>query len=331
MHHSTPILIIHQGALGDLVMSLPALYSLRLFYEGVPWTMVGNPETLSLLHNRFYGQDVISFHQKEWAHLFQEDTEIPQMFKRYLSSFQKAFLFSAHQPERLIQGLNRAGLKNIFCLPSYPDIQKGIILKNLQREILESENIPWLEPEKTLFPVPEDLRKAFEYLRNNLRLEEGRSLWAIHPGSGSRHKNWPLERFLETAGKLRERNQVQPIFLSGPVEQETDPVSISAIQNQGFLIARNLSLPVLAGVLSYCSGYLGNDSGVSHLAAALGIPTVVIFGPTDPVFWSPQGTAVKILSSNCSCAPCARETRQSCPTKECLTSLSVQEVLEAIG
>ena len=76
---SAPILIIHQGALGDLMMSLPALYSLRLFHEGIPWTMAGNPETLSLLHHRFYAQEIVSIHQKEWAWLFQEETEIPQI------------------------------------------------------------------------------------------------------------------------------------------------------------------------------------------------------------------------------------------------------------
>ena len=293
--------------------------------------MAGNPETLSLLHNRFYAQESISIQQKEWAWLFQEDCEIPEMFRQYLSAFQKAYLFSAHQPEVLIRGLNRAGLEKVFWIPSFPDVQNKVPVQTLQREILESENIPWLTPEKTIFPVPEDLRKAREYLRNNLRFEEGQPLWAIHPGSGSRHKNWPMERFLETAGKLRDRKQVQPIFLSGPVEQETDSVSISTIQTQGFPIISNLSLPVLAGVLSCCSGYLGNDSGISHLAAALEIPTVVVFGPTDPSFWSPRGITVRILSPDCSCAPCAREIMQNCLTKKCLDALSVQQVLEGVG
>ncbi len=325
------LLIIHQGALGDLMMSLPALYSLRLFYDGVPWTMAGNLETLSLLHNRFYAQEIISIQKKEWAWLFQEDSRLPEKFRQFLSSFSKAYVFSAHHPEIWIRGLNRAGVKKVCCIPSFPDVQQGFNLQSLQRRILESENIPWRAPEKTIFPIAEDLQKARVYLRKQLGLEEGRPLWAIHPGSGSPHKNWPLARFLETAGKLRDHQRIQPIFLLGPVEQETDSSLISTIQTQGFPIVRNISLPVLAGVLSYCRGYLGNDSGISHLAAAVGIPTVVIFGPTDPAFWSPQGTAVKILSPNCSCAPCDRETMKNCLMKECLASLKVQQVLEVIG
>jgi hypothetical protein len=311
-------------------MSLPALYSLREFHAG-PWTIAGNQEILSLLDNRFYAQRTISIHQKDWAWFFQEDGRLPEKFGQFLSTFQKAYVFSAHRPEIWIRGLNRAGVKKICWIPSFPDVQRGFNLQSLQRKTLDSENIPWLAPKKTVFPTTEDLQKARAYLFEHLDLEETRPLWAIHPGSGSLHKNWPLERFLETAGNLREHQRIQPIFLSGPVEQETDSISISAIQTQGSPIVKNQSLPVLAGILSYCCGYLGNDSGISHLAAALGIPTVVIFGPTDPAFWSPQGTEVKILSPNCSCAPCDRETMQNCPTKECLTSLNVQQVLEVIG
>ena len=119
----------------------------------------------------------------------------------FLSSFPKAYVFSAHRPEIWIRGLNRAGVKKIGWIPSFPDIQQGFKLQSLQRKILDSENIPWLAPEKTVFPITEDLQKARAYLFKHLRLEEARPLWAIHPGSGSPHKNWPLARFLETARK----------------------------------------------------------------------------------------------------------------------------------
>ena len=138
--------------------------------------------------------------------------------------FPKPMCFPPINPEMWIRGLNRAGVKKVCWIPSFPDVQQGFNLQSLQRKILDSENIPWLPPEKTIFPLAEDLWKARVYLRINLRLEETRPLWAIHPGSGSPHKNWPLFRFLETAGKLRDHQRIQPIFLSGPVEQETDSI-----------------------------------------------------------------------------------------------------------
>lgn len=311
-------------------MSLPALYSLRRFSSQAPWTMVGNPETLSLLYRRFYVQNSVSMHRKVWATLFQEELITSDPFRRYLSSFQKAYLFSSREPEVLIRGLNRAGIKKTFWIPSFPDVQKGISLQALQKEILAFNNIPWVETGKTLFLNPEDLQKGRDYLE---RLPPGKgkgSWWAIHPGSGSPRKNWPWERFLGVAQAISSRNRVQPFFLFGPVEEETPQEMVRGIEAQGFPILRNMALPVLAGVLSHCAGYLGNDSGVSHLAAALGVPTVILFGPTDPETWAPKGKQVKILRPDLPCAPCSLEAARSCPEKKCLLALSLNQVLDAI-
>ncbi|MFH0789970.1 MAG: glycosyltransferase family 9 protein [Pseudomonadota bacterium] len=105
---------------------------------------------------------------------------------------------------------------------------------------------------------------------------------------------------------------------------------VKAIEAQGFPILKKSALPILAGVLSHCVGYLGNDSGVSHLAAALGVPTVNLFGPTDPAYWAPQGKDVTILTAGLPCAPCSPEVVKLCPEKECLLSLSVNLVLDRI-
>jgi ADP-heptose:LPS heptosyltransferase len=330
MNLSKPILIIHQGALGDLIMSLPALYSLRLFYGETSWTMAGNPETLSLLLHRFYAQEVVSIHQKEWALLFQEEIPIPDRFRRFLSSFQKAYLFSNSKPETLIRGLARAGLEKVLWIPSFPDVQQNHSLQSLQKEILKSENIPWVESEEIVFPTPEDLWTAQEYLSREFKSEKVLPLWAIHPGSGSSHKNWPLERFLDVAQELKACNKAQPIFILGPVEQETSPGTVKMIEPRGFPILRNMTLPILAGVLSCCAGYLGNDSGVSHLAAAVGLPTVVLFGPTDPFFWGPKGGKVRILSPSIPCSPCMEDIKRLCTEKTCLTDLTVHQVLNTI-
>ncbi len=292
--------------------------------------MAGNPETLALLHRRFYAQEVVSIHQKDWAGLFQEKLKVPDRFRDFLSSFQKAYLFSANKPEVLIQGLASAGLAKTVWIPSFPDVQQNLSLQSLQKEILKSEKIPWVESEKTIFPAPDDLREAKEYLRRTLKSGEGLPLWAMHSGSGSPHKNWPLEGFLEVAQELRSLKKAQPVFLMGPVEQETSPETVETIKARGFPILGGMTLPVLAGVLSQCAGYLGNDSGVSHLAAALGLPTVVLFGPTDPIFWGPKGKKVRILSPSIACAPCAEDMRRSCTEKTCLTDLTVQQVLEII-
>lgn len=326
-----PILLIHQGALGDLILSLPAFYSLRIFSAHASWTIAGNLETLSLLEDRFYAQRIVSIHQKEWAALFQEEAGLPEPFHRFLASFQQAFVFSKRKPELFLRGLNRAGLKNVLWIPSQPDEERRLSLPAIQKEMLASQKIPWVEPEKTVFPNPDDLRKGRELLERVTSREGHQGPgWAIHPGSGSPNKNWPWERFLETASALDQRTGLRPFFLLGPVETETSREMTGKIENLGFPILRDISLPILAGLLSQCAGYLGNDSGVSHLAAALGIPAFLLFGPTDPEIWGPKGKNVKILSPDQPCAPCSLERARTCPEKECLFSLTVRQVLDWI-
>jgi heptosyltransferase III len=106
---------------------------------------------------------------------------------------------------------------------------------------------------------------------------------AVHPGSGSPRKNWPLDRFIDLAGRLSDD---RPWLLSlGPAEADAAP--------PGAVIARDVPPRLLGALLSHAGVYVGNDSGVSHLAAAWGAPTVALFGPTDPAVWSPRGPRVR--------------------------------------
>jgi ADP-heptose:LPS heptosyltransferase len=109
---------------------------------------------------------------------------------------------------------------------------------------------------------------------------------AVHPGSGSPAKNWPLDRFREAARQL---SPARPwLLVLGPAEDDVVPPS-------GALVARSLPLRRLAAVLARAGLFLGNDSGVAHLAAACGTRTLALFGPTDPAQWAPVGRAVRTL------------------------------------
>lgn len=322
-----PILFIHQGALGDLILSLPALYSLRVSSPKASWTMAGNPETLFLLKDRFYVQEVVSIHRREWAALLQEEANLPEPFKRFLASFERAYVFTKKKPEVLIRGMNRSGVKKTIWLPSLPDVGQPHSLTARQKEVLASEHIPWVETDKLLFPGSEDLQKGREYLA---RLGGQGPWWAIHPGSGSPHKNWSWERFSETAQAISRLSGIKPFFILGPAEMEAFPELAEKISGLGFPVLTDAPLPILAGVLSHCAGYLGNDSGISHLAAALGLQVVVLFGPTDPKIWRPRGKKVTILQPDWPCAPCSLEAARTCPEKACWQSLLVGQVLDRI-
>ena len=109
---------------------------------------------------------------------------------------------------------------------------------------------------------------------------------AVHPGSGSPSKNWPTSRFLEAAGRLA---GPEPwLLVAGPAEAGLEAP-------RGAILAREWPLRVLGAALARAGLFLGNDSGVSHLAAAAGAPTLALFGPTDPALWAPVGPRVTTL------------------------------------
>jgi ADP-heptose:LPS heptosyltransferase len=103
----------------------------------------------------------------------------------------------------------------------------------------------------------------------------------IHPFSGGPRKNWSLERYRELAQRL----EMPVCWCAGPEEQLDQAVRID-------------NLHELASWLSTARLYIGNDSGITHLAAAVGVPVVAIFGPTDPAVWAPRGERVRVVSGN---------------------------------
>lgn len=138
-------------------------------------------------------------------------------------------------------------------------------------------------------------------------------------------KVWPVERFGALARLLGKRTGWGAVVVGGAAERERS----SRILDDAGVVGRNLagecSLPELISVLRGARLVVGNDSGPAHLAAALGRPTVAVFGPTSVVWTAPRGRAVRIVGGEAECAPCMkRECPDGVPT--CLLSVSVEEV-----
>jgi heptosyltransferase III len=123
----------------------------------------------------------------------------------------------------------------------------------------------------------------------------------IHPFAARPDKTWPAERFIEVARHLN----LEPVFLSGPADNLTP--------FEKFRTSRE-SLKITKSLLSGASLFIGNDSGPAHIAAAFGVPVVVLFGPSDPVTWAPWRTESRVLTS-----------------PEGMSSITTDEVIVAVG
>jgi ADP-heptose:LPS heptosyltransferase len=145
-------------------------------------------------------------------------------------------------------------------------------------------------------PTQADKLRGMEILAENGVMPTTKAV-IIHPGSGGAHKCWHLDNFLAVA-KMLEKEGTDTVFLLGPAEQERfGPSAIDDMRAIGKVLA-DLSLSDVLSILSCSRAYLGNDSGITHLAAAVGIRTVAVFGPADPAVYAPIGSAVTILQNN---------------------------------
>jgi ADP-heptose:LPS heptosyltransferase len=146
---------------------------------------------------------------------------------------------------------------------------------------------PWRIPAAWRKSAAAELRKA--------GLAPRQPYLAIHPGSGSAGKCWKLENFVEFAARVNSPERLNAVFVVGPVELECwEAGTIQALARR-FVLLRSPELKVLAGLLASAEAYLGNDSGVSHLAAATGVKTTVLFGPSRKEHFEPLGRAVRTI------------------------------------
>jgi ADP-heptose:LPS heptosyltransferase len=137
----------------------------------------------------------------------------------------------------------------------------------------------------------------------------------FHPGSGSRHKCGDLVLLAKAIAYCQSKDTI-PIIVGGPADDEMVARLHDGCEKKPVIIQRERLLPI-AGVLAHASLFVGYDSGLSHLAARFHVPTIVIFGPTDPQRWAPRGTNVTILTGEaCRCA--GWDVVRSCPDKPCL-------------
>jgi hypothetical protein len=148
------------------------------------------------------------------------------------------------------------------------------------------------------WPVPPAWRRQARAALKELGSPASRPV-VIHVGAGAREKCWPLENFISLGWQLvsRDPGSTPVVFVLGPAELERLDKPLLAELRKNFLVLEEPPLQTLAGVLATCRTYIGNDSGVSHLAAAVGAQTLTLFGPTNPRHFAPLGPSVRIIAA----------------------------------
>lgn len=223
-----------------------------------------------------------SIDRREVARLFVDGPAEADEAKAFFGQFDRIFSFFAADDPRFRAALVRAAGVNVDFYPFRPP-GTGHVAECYLRAIGETVTEP---PQSRIEPLPEDLAGARDQL-SKAGLTPGRLL-LILPGSGSAAKNWPATNFVTIARRASARVEVLAVL--GPAEMQLGPLFAA----HRICTISDLELGEFAAIARLSRGFIGNDSGLTHLAAASGARGLALFGPTDPERWRPLG-AVEVF------------------------------------
>jgi ADP-heptose:LPS heptosyltransferase len=324
------ILIIHQGGVGDFILCLPAFGSIRRYYPEARIELMGYPRTLQLVEGRYYVDRGKSVDQVGLGSFYVKDGTLDGRVSRYFGGFDQIFLFLQDREGIFSDNVRRTGARKVFSIPPFPEKGRRVHVIDHMLSSLSSTGIPSSRSIPRIFLLEEDRWFAEEWLSGRGACGGEKGLIALHPGSGSRNKLWPIEKFLNLAARITGDLRLNTIIFIGPAEREYLGSALERMRSTNPVWAENLPLIHAASLLDRCQCYVGNDSGITHLAAAVGIPTIALFGSSDPEIWGPRGERVVIVRKSPDCFPCTEVELKRCDHRNCLELIEVEEVIERI-
>jgi heptosyltransferase III len=279
------IMILRPGAIGDTLLTFPVIASLRKRYAPAHLTLIGNATTLPLAQASGLVDEVFDYQEPRWSHLFLPPNSrvYPDtIFDRVTRRSQLAICWLRDPEGNVERHLLSVGIQHVIVTPGHPDNAAKTHI-HITDFLAQSIGLPPLGTLQTLtIPLPA--------LAPVMRLPR---LVILHPGSGGKNKCWPLERFATVADWLCQQ-QYTLLVLTGPAEEEQE--LLQRLFPRPCIFLADAPLLTIAQHIQQCQCYIGNDSGLTHLAAMLGCPTLALFGPTsNPTLWHPPGPSVTIV------------------------------------
>ncbi len=280
------ILVIRGGALGDFILTLPALKLLRDHFPNAHLEILGYKHIIALAENRFYANATRSIESAPLARFFARDAELAHEFVQYFATFDLIVSYLFDPDEIFATNLKRCGTNQL--IKASPRLNECEHAARQLAKPLEKIGLQLTNAAAQVFPNETDRLAARQFLQSDS------PLIAIHPGSGGERKNWPIENWIALGEHLFSQNpQRTLVVVSGEADAQQTARLRLLWKDKPVRFAANLPLPHLAAILEH-SIFVGHDSGISHLAAAARARCVLLFGPTNPAIWAPANRDVRI-------------------------------------
>jgi ADP-heptose:LPS heptosyltransferase len=274
------ILVIRGGAIGDFILTLPAIAALRNQFPGAHLEVLGYPHIVQLAVAGGLVDRVQSIEARALAGFFARGGALEPDLADYFSQFDLMVSY-LYDPDGIFRtNVSRCSRAQFIAGPHRPDERvplhaAKVYLKPLERvAIFDADPVPRL----ALDSQPATVDRV-----------------ALHPGSGAEKKNWPEHKWAELVQHVLDGTSLSLILTGGEAEGERLQRLAAALSPARVSVAQSLPLPELARKLQPCAAFIGHDTGISHLCAALGLPGLVLWGETAEEIWRPPQKNVVIV------------------------------------
>ena len=326
------ILIRGTNWIGDAILTLPAMTSIRATYPRAHIAVLAKPWVADI-YKIFSDVDEIIIYEDKY--------DTPTGVFRLANMLKEKNFDAAILLQNAIEAAIIAFVARIPLRAGYNSDARGLLLTHSVKRTNEIRKVHqidyYLEMVKALGCVPVDRKMRLE-ARINIQdaqdivqkyiPETNKAIIGIAPGATyGPAKRWLPDRFAAVADKLSESFPMQGILFGSKSDWEVAEEVRVAARTKLINLAGKTNLQEAIYLISQCRLFISNDSGLMHIAGALNIPTVAIFGSTNPITTSPAGNKTTIVHQNVSCSPCLEET---CPTDfRCMKLISVENVFTA--
>ena len=346
------VLVFRLGHLGDTIAALPSLWAVREHFAGAHITMLAEQRVdrpyvpiTEVLENTGLVDTFVFLPRDASRGVWRRAADAVRLLIKLRRARYDALVYLA--PSRRTRGQVRrdrrccrfAGIRQIFGMEGFtvlPGEPTGAGLPTVPHEAdlllrrLAASGVPVPEPGRGCMDLRlgEGEKQRVEQWRQSLGGDGGRPWVAVGPGSKMPAKVWPGERHAAVISALIARHDIWPVVFGGKADQALGAALIDQ-WGRGYNAAGALGIRAAAAALSPCRLYLGNDTGTTHLAAAVGVPCVAVYSSRDlPGLWYPYGPRHRVFRTTIDCEGCYLE---QCIDRrmECILRIDAEAVLDA--
>lgn len=323
------ILLIRLSSLGDIVLTTPAIRAVRARFPDAYIAMLVAKQSAEILRENPHLNEIITFDRlatnKDTGEMLRVIRMLRERKFTLAIDFQRKF-----RTEMLMcfsGAAERVGKGRLCTVRVQEQGNKHATAHYF--EVLHAAGIPAEDPGLEVF-LAESERLAAAQRFKTVGVNDGQLKVGFFPGAGWKLREWMPDRFAAIGDKLVERFNADVLIFGGPKETELVRTVASLMNARAIPFAGNLQIRQLAACIERCDLFLTNDTGPMHIAAAVGTPTVSLFGPGNHIRFQPLGDLNQTIRHAVPCSPCKQFT-DKCKDNICMKGIGVDEVWESVS